>query len=421
MTTAQTNNELASVWRNRNFVLLFIGKFISSVGDHLYLLAIPWLAMELTGSSVVLSLVMAVEYIARLISTFVAGAVADRFDRRKIMLWTTILQAVFVAMIPLLLDSGHFEVWMIYLFALVLVVIGGFYFNAEQAILPMMFSKELYTAMNSQFQMANTISRLVGPVVAGSLIGLIGVVNVLYLDVATFLLLTVAVFFMKMKAAPNKKAGESFGQSVKAGFVFLKNSPALIKVAMGSLFLNVALGPVLALLVFFATNNLKASSAEVGLIYSAGGLGGVLMSLLAPKLKKSMSQALMFLYNTVLLGIGILLLAFSSNWLMAAVSFTVIMSMVIWYNINYYTLIQELTPDEYRGRVGSSLLLISYISLPMAMSAAGILAEYLNIVWIFGALGAMMVVIGLYFYKAVYSKIDWEAPLGKQNTQGGTV
>ncbi|MFC3039702.1 MFS transporter [Virgibacillus xinjiangensis] len=396
--------EIKEVWSNRNFVFLFLGRLISSLGHNLYLLGLPWLALQLTGSALILSTVFAVEYIAKLVSALFAGVAADKFDKKKIMMFSAILQAIILLIIPFTYTLDLFSEWIIYSVAILINFVGGFYFNSEKALLPSMFEKSLYTTMNSQFQFINIISRFLGPTVAGALIGLLGPVYIFTIDALAFIILFCFVLLLNVQYQKFEGMSEGFIASVKEGLLFLKENMGLTKIAFGSMVLNMAVGPILALLVFYSSNELNANSFQTGLVYSAGGIGGVLVSIYAVKLKGIFTRSVLFLWNIIILGVGIITLGMANHWMVAAASFLIIMGMIMLYNINYNTMVQEIVPVKYRGRVGSTLFLLSQISVPFSMTLAGLVSESIDIRIIFLSLGLFMLIFGIVFYKGVYTR-----------------
>ena len=107
-----------SLFSNRNFRLLAIGQLISALGDQFYLVAIPWLALQMTGSALTAGTVLAVASVPRALFMLLGGAVTDRFSARKVLLAANGLQAVFIGLLSLVVLSGRVELWLVYLVAL---------------------------------------------------------------------------------------------------------------------------------------------------------------------------------------------------------------------------------------------------------------------------------------------------------------
>ncbi|MEB4861271.1 MFS transporter [Priestia megaterium] len=410
-------SDLKVIWSNKNFCYLFIGKFLSSVGDQIYLIGLPLLALKMTGSGLVLSLVVSCEYIAKLLASFGGGALADRLNKKYIMILSALMQSLIVGFIYVLSNKDLLSSVTICILAALVAASGSFYSSAETALLPTLFDKKHYTAMNSQFNLINTTCRLIGPVVAGGLIGVIGVQKIFLIDSLSFIILIILVGFISIShnKLSNSTKKESLFQSIKAGFVFLQQNNFLIKIALGSFLTNIALGPILSLLVYFAQSSLHASSLDIGIIYACGSIGGLTMGFLAPRLKKRFNNfSTVFLINILLLGLGILLLGTSFNIIIACIANFIIISMVYWYNVSYNTIVQEFTPSNYMGRISSVMFIVSQISLPLSISLAGILTNYLSIKLIYSVLGIFMVIIGLIFYTIVYKSIDAKISAEKQ-------
>lgn len=405
----KNENYLKVIWKDRNFILLFTGKFFSSVGDQLYMLGLPLLTLQLTGSGFALSLVVASEYLAKLLSSFWAGVIVDRANRKVILMTSAIFQGLIVGFIYLLSMQNLLNTFSVCILAALVSASGSFYLSAESAILPMLFNKKYYAPLNAQFGLINSASRLIGPVIAGSLIGIFGAQDILLIDVASFLVLIVLAGFMSIPKINDSDSSsrESIFHSIKMGFIFLKDNNFLIKVALGSFFINIALGPILALLVYFLQDSFNASSMEIGIIYACGSIGGLIMGFLVPKIKNYINSfSVIFLINISFLGIGIISLGFSTNVVMASISNFINIAMIVLFNVSYNTLVQQMTPLSFLGRVNSVLFIISQISLPLSISLSGLLTDLMSIRVLYISLGISIVLIGLIFYLLVYKSID---------------
>lgn len=125
---------ICDLLKRRNFRLFWIGQGISLLGDHCYLIALPWLVLRLTGDKLAMGMVLGIGGVPRALLMLLGGAVTDRFSPREVMLVSDVLRLVVVALLALLVITTAVQLWMLYLFALLFGVADAFFFPAVGAI-----------------------------------------------------------------------------------------------------------------------------------------------------------------------------------------------------------------------------------------------------------------------------------------------
>src|SRR5215217_4729318 len=158
----------------RNFRLLWIGEGISLLGDQFYMIALPWLVLQLTGSALALGTVMALASIPRALFLLVGGALVDRFSPRSVMIASNFARLVLVVLLSALVLTNTIRIEMLYAFALAFGLADSFYFPGQSAIIPQLLPEDQLQAGNTFVQGTAQLSGFVGPVLAGALIALIG-------------------------------------------------------------------------------------------------------------------------------------------------------------------------------------------------------------------------------------------------------
>src|SRR6266496_6100822 len=158
----------------RNFRLLWIGEGISLLGDQFYLVALPWLVLQLTGSALALGTIMALASIPRAVFMLLGGAFVDRYSPRSVMIWSNFARFVLVALLSVLVLMGTIGIEMLYVFALAFGLADAFYFPAQTAIVPQVLSEDQLQAGNTFVQGTAMLSGFLGPALAGGLIALLG-------------------------------------------------------------------------------------------------------------------------------------------------------------------------------------------------------------------------------------------------------
>ena len=280
----------ASASRNpfagRDFRLLWVGEAVSAIGDQFALIALPWLALVLTGSALALGGVMAVMAIPRVLLMLVGGVSVDRFSPRRVMLGSNAVRLVAVTALGIAVLAGRGELWMLYAFALVFGAADAFFFPAQTAIVPELVTDDQLPRANGVVQGTAQVSVLVGPVAAGLVIAALGgsagsasaagIGVAMLFDAATFLVSLVTLLLIKPRAHV-PQAHDSVLESIREAARFVWHSKglrAIILVSLGANFLIV--GPFEVGMPFIAYSRLPEGAAAFGLITAAFGGGSLL-------------------------------------------------------------------------------------------------------------------------------------------------
>ncbi len=387
----------------RNFRLLWIGESVSLLGDQFYMIALPWLVLQITGSALALGAVMAVSGIPRALFMLVGGAFVDRFSPRSVMLASNFARFVLVALLALLVLTNTIQLEMLYGFALAFGLADAFYFPGQTAIVPQLLPETLLQAGNTFVQGTAQLSLFVGPVVAGGLIALLGHqaagaatpgtqgIGIAFgLDALSFVASLVCLGLMRIPGVAKPLDEQpNVVESIKGGLAYVWNQPMLrvfflLMVAMNFLIL----GPVIVGIPVLADTRLPEGAAAFGIMMSAfggGALLGIILSNILPLQPRHLGKMLLLIIST--LGIGVALMPlFASTAVEAAIMLLVGISNG-YVNIHFFTWLQKRIPQSLMGRVMSLLMFSSLGLAPISNALAGaILQVNLNVLFIGGGL-----------------------------------
>jgi MFS family permease len=386
----QTESASRNPLANRDFRLLWIGEAVSTIGDQFAMIALPWLALVLTGSALALGGAMALMAIPRALLMLVGGVSVDRFSPRKVMLGSNAVRLVAVGALGAVVIGGAAELWMLYAFALIFGVADAFFFPAQTAMVPELVTAEQLPRANGIVQGTAQVSLLVGPVVAGVVIAALGGTGTaataaaigvaLLLDAATFVVSLVTLLFIQPRAHV-AGAHDSIIESIREAFRFVWRSRgmrAMIGVSLGANFFIV--GPFEVGMPFIAYSRLPEGAAAFGLITAAFG-GGSLVGLVAGSILPAPRPSR---FGTVVIlpmgaaGLALAGLGMTQSTIVAA-ALTVVAGIALGYtNLLGITWIQRRIPHALMGRVMSLLITGSVGLVPVSMFLAGI-AIQLNV------------------------------------------
>lgn len=371
----------------RDFRLLWLGEAVSSLGDQFALIALPWLALILTGSALALGTVLALMAVPRVVLMVVGGAYVDRLSPRLVMLASNVVRLLTVGALGIIVLAGTVEMWMLYAFALAFGVADAFFYPAQSAIVPDLVSGEQLQRANGLVQGTAQFSSLVGPAAAGVAIAafsgaadspsLEGVGWAMLIDAATFVASLATLLLIAARKSHEPEPG-SVVRQIAEGVAFVWKIPS-VRVMMGiSMAANLlVVGPFDVGLPVLAYSRLPEGAAAFGLMFSAFGGGSLLgmaaATLLPPLPKAHFGSLLLALFS--LSGVCLGLMAFVYSTIIALV-LAAIAGVVIGYtNIAYITWIQRRIPRNLMGRVMSLLMVGSGALVPISMAVSGALVQ----------------------------------------------
>ena len=412
--------------KERNFRLLWFGEGISLLGDQFYLIALPWLVLQLTGDAFAMGMVLAVASVPRAIFILLGGALTDRFCPRAVMLNSNLLRMGLVTVLTVFVLTGAIQLWMLYIFAFIFGLVDAFFYPASAAIVPQLVDKERLQAGNALIHGTAQLSLFAGPVLAGLLIGLLsseslqigffggeqllhsavttesvpgmqGIGLSFAVDALTFFVSAIMLWFMNVPKLLEKseKSSKSVLSSMRTGLASMWNDKTLralfFIIAAINLLFN---GPVMVGVPVLADLRFDGAMA-FGLLTSAFGGGSLLGTILAGTLPRPAPRHLgpLLLIIMSLLGIGLTLLAFIWSTLLAELVGLVMGTANGYVLVLFVTWLQARTPQAMQGRMMSLLLFASLGIVPISMALSGALIEVNTQAFFVGAGGLLTIIM----------------------------
>jgi MFS family permease len=365
------------LWRNRSYMLLWSGQTVSLVGTEISTVAFPLLVLLVTHSPAQAGLMGATRALPYLFFSLPAGALIDRWDRKRVMIVCDIGRAIAMGSIPVALALNHLSLVQLYVVSAIEGTLFVFFNLAEVACLPRVVMKEQLPAANAQHEATFATATLAGPAMGGALFGFasllpfIGDAISYAVSVVTLLLIPV-----RFQGERDMTARRSLWAEIGEGLAWLWRQPLIRFIAVLTGVTNV---PGIALIVIVvAQEHMHASSTVVGLIFTIGGIGGILGAVIAPWVQKRMSFASVIISTMWLWTIAFPLYVLAPNpiWLGVVVAFTFVLSPL--YNVVQLSYRLALIPDELQGRVNSVFRLIAFAGQPIGLAITGFLLEAFN-------------------------------------------
>ncbi len=382
------------LWRNRNFLLLLSGQGISSIGTQISQLAFPLLVLALTHSAVQAGLMTALRGLPYALFCLPAGALVDRWPRKKVMLLCDCGRALAMGSIPLAMLTGTISLWQLYLVALLEGTLFTFFQMAESAILPHLVSKEELPEAAGQNEVLNSLSLLVGPSLGGIFYSVSTMVPFLG-DAISYACSVISLCFLKIPPQEKKYVvvERHLLKEIQEGLSWLWNHPLLRFCALltGGLVTS-SIGFVLILIVLGQQEH--ASPFVIGLIFGTSGVGSIVGAFIASPLQKRFGFARVMIASTWIWTISWLFYALAPTPLLLGLANALSYTIVPIFLVTQYSYRLALIPDHLQGRVNSVFRLIAFGSQPIGMAITGLLIQ---------AIGAVPTVLVLFIPQLLLS------------------
>ncbi len=366
--------------RNRDFALLTGGSTVSLLGDGFFFLALAWQVYEISNVPTALSVVWVAWTLPSVIFLLIGGALADRYDRRWLMIGADIIRALAIGAMGFLSMAGVLEIWHIAVL-IAFVGLGDAFFNpASTAIVPDLVPDEDLPQANALLgTMRPLMVRLVGPALAGFVVAAVGSGAAFVVDGASFIVSAIAIAAIHPRPMHIEEGGHGVRQTilqVREGLAFVRRTPwiwATLVSAMLSLL--VFFGPVETLVPFLVKNRLQLGPESLGLLFAVGGIGAILTGVAIGQFGLPRKR-ITIMYASWSLGVALMAIygLMTDLWHALVASFITHalfqLGQVIWT-----TLLQTLVPRKLLGRVTSVDWLVSTGLVPVSFALTGPAAE----------------------------------------------
>jgi len=365
-----------SVFRNRNFTLMWIGQLISTMGTALTSLASSIYVYKMTGSAASVGLMLMATAAPSLIVGLIAGVFVDRVDRKKIMIAADLIRAVLVFLIPFLVPRSI--AWL-YIIVMLSSAVGQFFDPAHESVLPEVASERELAAANSLMAISSFGSTAVGFAASGFLASL-NIYYAFYLDAISFVISAICILLIRLKPfeVPEKASVQIVLRNLQAGMQHLFNTPILRSLFFVSIPVIIGFGLENALLLPFANQALHATDFQYGIQEAMTSLGFVAGSLLLAGVFDRMREGPWIAISYLGMGLAGIAYSLSNSIPVAIVIVTISGFLNPPSSIGRRIVIQRNTPREMRGRVNSAFFVSRDVLFLIGMAAAG-LADVMNV------------------------------------------
>lgn len=378
--------------RNTDFVIVVAGQTVSLLGTFSTNLVAPLLALALTHSPTQAGLVSASALVPYLVLALPAGAYVDRWNRRTVMLLADLVRGVAFLSMPAAYLTGQITMTQLYVVSLVSGCAFVFFNVAEIAALPKIVAPE-HLALGAAFNsVAASIASLVGPALGGVLVSIgddatFGAAVAYALDGFSFVA-SMASLLLVRRALQDERS-EPQGRivdDIRAGLRYVWREKLVRHIAVLQSVLSVLWAPLTLAVILLIRDDLHASAAMVGLVFSAGAAGGILGGVLAPIVRRRVAFGTTLSATLVVWTAGTLVIAFAPWPIVAMIALFGIWCVSGIYDVAQLAFRLGQVPDAYQGRVNSSIRFMVFGIRPAAVGFGGVLL---------GTFGSRTVILGI--------------------------
>ncbi len=363
--------------KHKNFRFFFAGQFISLTGTWMQTVAESWLIYQLTGSVLKLGLVRFASQIPVFLLAPIGGAVADRFNRRKILVATQSWAMVLAFILAMLTLTGNIQEWHLYVIAALLGLGNAFDIPTRQAFVADMVGREdLLNAIALNSSMFNG-ARIVGPAIAGLLVAAVGEGWCFFFNALSYIAVISGFLLMNVKAEIRPRVGSTVS-NIAAGFKFVAQTPPIRALLLLLGLVSLMGMPYSVLMPIIADKILGGNADTLGYLMGASGLGALIAALVLATRKEVFGLGRWVNFASAGFGIFLILFSFSRTFWLSAILLVPIGFSMMMQMSSSNTLIQAMVPDELRGRVMSVYSMMFMGMAPFGALLSGWLADYIG-------------------------------------------
>src|SRR6266496_325176 len=352
--------------RQGPFRRYIIGSLISDSGTWMQMMAQSWVMSALTNKAILLGLVNFAAGLPALALAPMAGSLADRFDKRKILVATQIVQIIFAISLGLLIFTGRVQIWHIIFFALLLGIAFSYEMPAISALVPELVKHDEIAPAIALDRSVFHGSRLIGPSLAGFFVAWWGAASAFFTNAFSFVALIIALISLPKRPTGTAEEEEQRRSGIKEGFRYvLSNRIILALIALIACNTVFVFPPISVMLPLYVRNVLHLGAESMGGLMAVSGSGAFLGSI--GLLGVARENRLKFMSgNVVAIALGVFLMARSSSFLLTACAMGAI---AIALSMNFglsNTIVQEHAPAHLRGRVSAVFRMSFFGLMPIA-------------------------------------------------------
>jgi MFS family permease len=375
-------NPVLRALRQRDFAILLGGQSVSFLGDGIFNVALAWQALRLPSGAAALGTVFLVRSLTRVAILLVGGALADRYQKRLLILTGDLLQMLAVGALAYVAATGDVQLWQLSVVAAVTGLGSGIFLSSSSALVPEIVETGSLESANSLRSSAQQVMLdFLGPALGGVLVAAAGTAAAFAVDALTFLASIVALLFIRPRRTVEAVGPSTLFKEVREGVGYVARTPWIwvSLIAVGTVGNFASFGPLNVLIPLLVREHLQAGAGALGLVFASYGVGGFLAAIAVGSGRIRTTTPVPAYMGWMAGAIGLGCLAFVPNAVVAGAVLVVVGFGGQIGNIVWETLLQKLVPARLLGRVVSIDWLVSLSLQPLGIALAAPVAAWLGV------------------------------------------
>lgn len=390
-------------WQRR-FFTIWSGQAVSMLGSQIVSFAIVWYLTEQTGSATVLAIASMFGIIPSVILSPFAGAIADRNNRRKIMIISDLIVGLARLLGFFLFATGAIKIWQIYFMIFIGSAAGSFQHPAMAASTALMMPKKHLSRVAGMNQTLQGALSIAAPPLGALLMSVTSISNIFMLDFITMLAAVLPLFFIPIPQPEGRRDSngetikQSFFEDMKEGFQYILNWKGLTLLLFSAMLINFLISPAMSLLPLLVSKHFGGNEVQLALINSVLGIGMLIGGLVLSVWGGFKRRIFTSFMGLVIAGISFAAIGFipSTGFSIAVGIFLISALMIPMINGPIHAVVQSAVTPEMQGRVISMISTFAGLAMPIGLAIAGPLSDALGIQTWFIVGGIFMSLSGIF-------------------------
>lgn len=360
----------------RDFYILWSTQSISQLGSSITAFALTLWLYEQTGSSLGTAALTICSYAPYVIMSIFAGALTDRFDKKKTMLICDVLAVMCTVAIFILYKTNTLAIWHLYALNAFSGLMNTVQQPASEVAMTLIIPEEYYQKTSGLRSLSRSLNSILNPLIATALYSFIGLTGVIAIDIGSFAVAFVALlFFIKIPETKTDKS-ENVLVLAKEGLLYLKSNPMILTMILFMSGVNLIASAFDGILPGLVLPSPKGGSSVLGMVTSCSGVAMIIGSLLVSVLPKPKDR-LKVVYYTMLISLGTenFLLAFSREPIVWCIGQIIGWVLVPVMSANYDVIFKTTVPVELQGRVYACRNTMQFFTIPIGLFLGGFMVD----------------------------------------------
>lgn len=413
--------------KNKNFRLFFSARIISQLGDQIFVFAVMWYVLDITKSSLAMTVPLLLSTIITACVSMFTGTFADRVDRKSIMVLSDIVQGAVLVFLTIMVMQNTLEIWMVYVLTSLLAFCGAVFSPAASAIVPDIVTKDQLSKATSANQLTISLCTMTGMLAGGVLYQLFGMLGILAFNAASNILSALiesTIRVPKKKVLKENMSKRHAFKELAQGYIYVKGNGSVFSfLRINAIFVLIALPVGLVLIPYYFNMMLRSTALQLAIPQSFVWFGMIVASIIVPfsmrrqSIPKLIGRGLIFMSACTLCGVlltlDIALQTLSAEYIIiawSAINLCCGISVNL-FTIPLYTMFHQQTIDEFRGRFWGIENSIRTLALCCGYLLAGLLAQSVHLGFLFAAYAAIMLALAVFAKRIERKNRIIEAPV----------